>query len=133
MRRGHYKGGHGYRDLQAVADETGLKLEDIEDVFSAMLKVGFRLGSITAPMFGRFEFGKTPPSRRRDPRNGRWIAVPERFRIGFVPSERLMRQINAELRVQDMTELNDLESEELSKTVRAWNPKVGVSNPRPKR
>jgi len=135
MSRGNNSGtgGKNYRDLRELSAETGLLPQDLKRVFRSVLRVAFRQGSVTIREFGRFEVRVSKPTRRRDIRTKRWIEVPERTRFVFLPSEKLMMTLNGKFRSRDIQDLNEQELREIESTVRAWNPKVGVQNPRPQR
>jgi len=107
--------------------------QDLKRIFRSVLKVAFCQGSVTIREFGRFEVRMSKPMRRRDMRTKRWIEVPARIRFVFLPSEKLMMTLNGKFRSRDLRDLNEQELREIQSTVRAWNPKGGVHNPRPQR
>lgn len=66
-------------------------LETLFDVIAATLSTG---EDVKLTNFGKFEARLHPAAKRRNPRTGEVVDVPERMGLGFKPSNTLREQVN---------------------------------------
>lgn len=80
--------------LAAQQNMTTQQTEDLIKTMFSIIETKMTEGEkILIRGFGRFESRSKPPTRRRNPRNGEMISVPQKYTVAFVPSPTLKTRV----------------------------------------